>query len=144
MPSVDHYAVLEISKSARDVEIKKAYHRLAIKYHPHKNPEDPVVATEKFLRVSEAHHVLRDPEKRRKYENELAFQTFLSTIFRPAAYLNSHLFHITGPLTLSDFIINVLALGVVTYSLLSLISEDVEDYGWFLYTIYSFKIWNWI
>ena len=63
----DFYNILGVSKSASDSEIKKAYRKLAIKYHPDKNPDDPK-AEEKFKQAAEAYEVLGNKEKRAKYD----------------------------------------------------------------------------
>ncbi len=63
----DYYKTLGVKKDASQVEIKKAYRKLASKYHPDKNPDDQS-AEEKFKEVSEAYKVLGDPEKRKKYD----------------------------------------------------------------------------
>ncbi len=63
----DYYEVLGVSKGASEDEIKKAYRKLAIKYHPDKNPDDKV-AEEKFKEAAEAYSVLSDPDKRAKYD----------------------------------------------------------------------------
>ena len=63
----DYYKVLGVSEDASEKEIKKAYKKLAIKYHPDKNPDDQV-AEEKFKEINEAYEVLGDPEKRKKYD----------------------------------------------------------------------------
>lgn len=60
----DYYGILGVEKDASDAEIKKAYRKLALKYHPDRNPDDETAA-EKFREASEAHEVLSDPEKRR-------------------------------------------------------------------------------
>ena len=65
--ALDYYKVLGVSKGADEKEIKAAYRKLARKYHPDVNPNDPK-AEAKFKEVSEAYEVLRDPEKRRKYD----------------------------------------------------------------------------
>ena len=67
MAYIDYYKVLGLDKSASEAEIKKAYRKLARKYHPDVNPGD-TEAEEKFKEVNEAHEVLGDPEKRRKYD----------------------------------------------------------------------------
>jgi molecular chaperone DnaJ len=63
----DLYEILGVSKDASDSEIQKAYRKLALKYHPDKNPDDPK-ASENFKKVAEAFEVLSDPEKRKAYD----------------------------------------------------------------------------
>lgn len=63
----DYYEVLGVSKTATADEIKKAYRKLAIKYHPDKNPDDKA-AEEKFKEAAEAYEVLSNDEKRKKYD----------------------------------------------------------------------------
>ncbi len=63
----DYYEVLGVSKTATADEIKKAYRKLAIKYHPDKNPGDKA-AEEKFKEAAEAYEVLSNDDKRQKYD----------------------------------------------------------------------------
>ena len=64
----DYYEVLGVSKDATEKDIKKAYRKLAFKWHPDKNPDNKKEAEEKFKEVNEAYSVLSDPEKRRQYD----------------------------------------------------------------------------
>lgn len=66
--SVDYYAVLGVSASATQDEIKKQYRKLAAKLHPDKNPNDPAAA-DRFKEISEAYQVLGDAEKRKQYDD---------------------------------------------------------------------------
>jgi len=63
----DYYEVLGVSKTASEDEIKKAYRKIAIKYHPDRNPGDKE-AEEKFKEAAEAYNVLHDPQKRQQYD----------------------------------------------------------------------------
>uniref|UniRef100_UPI0030CA149E DnaJ domain-containing protein n=1 Tax=uncultured Flavobacterium sp. TaxID=165435 RepID=UPI0030CA149E len=63
----DFYEILGISKSAPPEEIKKAYRKKAIQYHPDKNPDD-AAAEEKFKLAAEAYEILGDPDKRSRYD----------------------------------------------------------------------------
>ena len=67
MEKRDYYEVLEVSKNATADEIKKAYRKMAIKYHPDKNPDNKE-AEEKFKEAAEAYEVLSNPEKRQRYD----------------------------------------------------------------------------
>ena len=100
----DYYAVLGVEKTASTEAIKKAYRKLAIKYHPDKNPGDKQ-AEERFKEITEAYAVLSDAEKRRQYDQfgEAGFhQRFsqedifrnvdLNTIFREFGFGGDDLF----------------------------------------------------
>ena len=67
MSKRDYYDVLGVSKNADVKEIKKAYRKLAIKYHPDKNPGDKA-AEEKFKEAAEAYDALSNPEKKQRYD----------------------------------------------------------------------------
>ncbi|MEP7094090.1 MAG: J domain-containing protein [Flavobacterium sp.] len=67
MDYIDYYKTLEITKSATEAEIKKAYRKLARKYHPDLNPNDKE-AEKKFKEINEANEVLSNPENRKKYD----------------------------------------------------------------------------
>uniref|UniRef100_A0A1B6CA60 J domain-containing protein n=1 Tax=Clastoptera arizonana TaxID=38151 RepID=A0A1B6CA60_9HEMI len=65
---VDYYKVLEVTKHSSTSDIKKAYRRLALKWHPDKNPDNPDEANKKFKEISEAYEVLSDDMKRKIYD----------------------------------------------------------------------------
>ncbi len=67
MAKRDYYEVLGVSKNASEADIKRAYRRKAMKYHPDKNPDDKE-AEAKFKECAEAYEVLSDPEKRKRYD----------------------------------------------------------------------------
>ncbi len=68
MASHDYYSVLGVGDGAAQEDIKKAYRKLALKFHPDKNPGDKK-AEEKFKSVSEAYYTLGDPKRRKEYDN---------------------------------------------------------------------------
>ncbi|GAA3561623.1 J domain-containing protein [Snuella lapsa] len=67
MAFIDYYKILGISKNATEADIKKAYRKLARKYHPDLNPNDKA-AEKKFKEINEANEVLSNPENRKKYD----------------------------------------------------------------------------
>src|ERR1043165_4804452 len=67
MAKRDYYEILAVERSASDEEIKKAYRRLAIQFHPDKNPGDKT-AEENFKEIGEAYEALADPQKRAAYD----------------------------------------------------------------------------
>ncbi len=67
MAKRDYYEVLGVSKSADAAELKKAYRKLAVQYHPDRNPDDKI-AEDKFKEAAEAYEVLSDPDKKAKYD----------------------------------------------------------------------------
>lgn len=68
MAELDYYKILGVSKNATQEEIKKAYRKLAQKYHPDRAKGDKKAAEEQFKKISEAYAVLSNPEKRREYD----------------------------------------------------------------------------
>ena len=69
MAKKDYYEILGVKRDAKPEEIKKAYRRLARKYHPDVNPGDKA-SEERFKLTTEAHDVLSDPKKRKVYHSE--------------------------------------------------------------------------
>ncbi|KAH9301916.1 hypothetical protein KI387_013499 [Taxus chinensis] len=65
---VDYYNVLKVGRNATDEDLKKAYRKLAMKWHPDKNPNNKKEAEAKFKQISEAYEVLSDPQKRTIYD----------------------------------------------------------------------------
>ncbi|XP_017892969.1 dnaJ homolog subfamily B member 6-B-like isoform X1 [Ceratina calcarata] len=68
---VDYYKVLEVQRTASSGDIKKAYRKLALRWHPDKNPENLEEANRRFKEISEAYEVLIDDAKRRTYDQRL-------------------------------------------------------------------------
>ncbi|NWQ91562.1 DNJB8 protein, partial [Burhinus bistriatus] len=68
---VDYYKVLGLQKSASQDDVKKSYHKLALKWHPDKNPSNKEEAEKKFKAVAKAYEVLSDPQKRLLYDSSV-------------------------------------------------------------------------
>lgn len=68
MSEINYYEVLQLPKNSSDAEIKKAYRKLAMKWHPDKNPDNAEEAAKKFQEIGEAYDVLSDMEKRAIYD----------------------------------------------------------------------------
>ncbi len=87
-----YYDILNVRKNAGDDEIKQAFRRLAMKYHPDKNPNDKV-AEEKFKKINEAYSVLSDKQKRQAYDmggfSNNSQYTYSSQGFNGQSYENS-------------------------------------------------------
>ena len=86
----DYYKILSLSKNASDEQIKKAYRKLAMQYHPDRNPGKEKWANERFKEINEAYTILGDPEKRKQYDRfgtvggagDIFSSPFTSTIFQ--------------------------------------------------------------
>ena len=68
MAEENFYQTLGVKKTATDAEIKKAFKKMAIKYHPDKNKDDPDKAKTQFQKIANAYETLSDPEKRAVYD----------------------------------------------------------------------------
>ena len=80
----DYYEVLGVPKDATEEQIRKAYKKLAIKWHPDKNPDHRKEAEEKFKEIGEAYSVLSDPKKRNQYDHGgFSFEDFGFDDFDP-------------------------------------------------------------
>jgi curved DNA-binding protein len=85
---MDYYSILGIPKTSTDAEVKKAYRKLAVQFHPDKNPGNKA-AEEKFKQIADAYSILGDPEKRKKYDapknarnaGGFSFDEFVNTQF---------------------------------------------------------------
>src|SRR5690349_21666821 len=64
----NHYKILGVKKDATEAEIKKAFKKLSLKYHPDKNKDNPEEAKKKFIEVANAYETLTDPDKRKIYD----------------------------------------------------------------------------
>jgi len=67
-PKKTHYSILGVPRSAGPDEVRKAYNKLAMKWHPDKNPSDTVKAELVFMAIKDAYETLSDPSKRKRYD----------------------------------------------------------------------------
>ena len=91
----DYYEVLGVKKDATSDEIRKAYKKLAIKWHPDKNPDNKEEAEKRFKEISEAYSVLSDAEKKKEYDNRdtANFQGFEFNNFDPFSMFREFFHH---------------------------------------------------
>jgi len=82
MAKRDYYEVLGISRDSSPDDVKRAFKKLALKYHPDRNPDNRKESEERFKEVAEAYEVLSDPEKRRRYD-QFGVEGLRGTGFRP-------------------------------------------------------------
>ena len=90
MTEIDYYEILEVTKECSGAELKKSYRKLAMKYHPDRNPDDKE-AEEKFKQINEAYQVLSDDEKRAIYDRRITsynvcYTKLLRTRFQSARW----------------------------------------------------------
>ncbi|XP_066247659.1 dnaJ homolog subfamily B member 6-like isoform X1 [Euwallacea similis] len=86
----DYYRVLEVPKHATTVEIKKAYRKLALRWHPDKNTDNVDEATKKFKEISEAYEVLSDDSKRKIYDARCSRSSATRSSRSYRSYFDSH------------------------------------------------------
>jgi len=72
-PVKDYYATLGVGRDASDADIKRSYKKLALKWHPDKNPDQKEEAQHQFIGIQQAYEVLSNAEKRRRYDNQKSF-----------------------------------------------------------------------
>ena len=72
----DYYLILGVNREASAQDIKKAFRRLALRYHPDRNPDNPKQAEEKFKEINEAYEVLGDEQKKRQYDHLLNWPAY--------------------------------------------------------------------
>lgn len=85
----NYYEVLKVKNTASSDEIKKAYHRLASKYHPDKHPDNQKYAEDMMKDVNVAHEGLLDPESRRKYDESLRPNFTNQNVYEPQTFYSN-------------------------------------------------------
>ncbi len=75
----DYYRILDVSRDANALDIKKAFRRLALQHHPDHNPENVLEANERFKEINEAFEVLGDEQKRWHYDQVTALSSYPRT-----------------------------------------------------------------
>jgi len=110
----DYYQILGVARNATGKEIKKAFRRLALRYHPDKNPDNVIESEEGFKEINEAYEVLSDEQKRREYDYFTSLPGYQQ---REAVY-----YTYTGGLD-SD--------TVRMQALLRMLADAGLDFGWF-------------
>lgn len=87
-PVKDYYSVLGVTTESNEDEIRRAYHKLALRYHPDKNPEED--AEEKFKEIAEAYDVLTDPQKRNLYDRRGKYTCMCTTQSNTHTHTRGH------------------------------------------------------
>ena len=87
----DSYEILGVSRDASEEVLRKNYHKLALEYHPDRNPNNPI-AREKFMEVAEAYYVLNDAKKRSLYDH-YGHNESQSSNFQDSSHTEEHIPH---------------------------------------------------
>lgn len=79
MPDITYYDILQVRPTATDEMLRSAYRRLAKRHHPDANPMNPTLAAARFRAIQDAYENLRDPQKRRTYDQMLKMKAWNTT-----------------------------------------------------------------